>query len=127
MIKMTIDLYRRKLLVLAVAVPALLVLSPQINAQAPGPALPAATPTVNLTLEQRHTIKEFMKDVKVEPTTGNVALTVGDKVPEQVALQPMPAEIGQRVPQVKSHAFFIKDGRIVLVSTKDKTIADVIE
>jgi hypothetical protein len=122
---MTIDLNRRKFVTLAGATLVLFVLSPELNAQ--GPAQPAATPTVNLTLEQRHTIKEFMKDVKVEPTTGNVALTIGDKVPEQVALQPIPAEIGQRVPQVKSHAFFIKDGRIVLVSTKDKTIADVIE
>lgn len=125
---MTINhISRRNVVASIIATPVLLVLAPEINAQAPDRSLPAATPTVNLTLEQRHTIKELMKDVKVQPISGDAPMKVGETVPERVSMQPIPAEIGQRVPQVKSHVFFIKDGHIVLVSPKDNTIADVIE
>jgi hypothetical protein len=115
----------RRLTVLLVTAAVLLPLSSPMHAQAP--STPAATPTVNLTHEQRHTVKEFIKDIKVEPITADVPTAVGEKVPQRIALQPLPADLGQRVPQVKSHTFFIKDGRIMLVSPKDNTIADVIE
>jgi len=39
----------------------------------------------------------------------------------------MPAEIGTKVPQVKTHRFFVTADRIVLVNPNDNRIADVIE
>lgn len=115
----------RRQAALLVATAALVLLAPTLHAQAP--SLPAATPTVNLTHEQRHTIKEFLKDAKVEPVTAEAPMAVGETVPQRITMQPLPADLGQRVPQVKSHLFFVKDGRIMLVSPKDNTIADVIE
>ena len=35
--------------------------------------------------------------------------------------------VGNKVPQIKSHEFFVKGNRVVIVSPKDNTIADVIE
>ena len=54
--------------------------------------------------------------------------TIGDAVPQNIALHALPSEVGVKVPQVRSHSFFIKDGSnaIVLVSPKDRRVADVI-
>jgi Protein of unknown function (DUF1236) len=52
---------------------------------------------------------------------------VGDPIPATVKLQPMPADIAQKVPQVKSHTFFITDEQIVIVDPKDNKVADVIK
>jgi hypothetical protein len=85
------------------------------------------TPKVNLTLEQRHIIKELIKDVKVDPAPANTATSIGATVPGNVHLNPMPAEVAQKVPQIKSHLFFVKDGKVVIVDPKDRTVADAIE
>jgi len=39
-------------------------------------------------------------------------------------LNPMPAEVANKVPQVKSHVFFIADGKIVIVDPKENKIVD---
>ena len=39
----------------------------------------------------------------------------------------MPELISQKVPQVKSHVLFVKDGQIVLVSPSDHKISEVVE
>ena len=89
--------------------------------------LPSPQASVNLSVEQRHVIKEFVKDLPVQAATGDVPTSIGATVPTAVTLSPMPAQVSEKVPQVKSHMFFIKDGRIVLVSPKDNKIADVID
>jgi hypothetical protein len=94
--------------------------------QAPGSAPPPDTPTVNLTLEQKHVIKEIVKDLKVRPAPVG-ELTVGTTVPDAVVLQDMPADVAAKVPQIRSHVFFVKDGRIALVDPKQRKIVDVIE
>jgi hypothetical protein len=83
-------------------------------------------PKLNLTLEQRHTIREFIKDMKSQATTRDVKAAVGDPVPADVNLQPMPADVGRKVPQVKSHRFFITGDEIVLVNPSDNKVADII-
>ena len=83
--------------------------------------------TVKLSMEQEHIIKELMKDQKVEPQQAAVPETVGAAVPSSVTLRPIPEPIAQKVPQIKSHRFFVKDNRIYLVDPKDNSIADVIE
>jgi Protein of unknown function (DUF1236) len=98
--------------------------------QRPGgaPQQPAiVTPTVNLTLEQRHIIKEIIKDVKVDQAPAGTATSVGAPVPGNVHLSPMPAEVAEKVPQIKSHLFFVAGGKIVIVDPKDHTVADAIE
>jgi hypothetical protein len=104
----------------------LTVLGSAAEAQVPTEQPAAATRSINLTVENRHVIKEIVKDLHVQSAPGNVALTVGATVPQSV-LQPLPAPVGEKVPQVKSHVFFVKDDKIVLVDPKENKIVEVIE
>jgi hypothetical protein len=67
--------------------------------ESPPPLERPATPKLNLTLEQRHIIKEFLKDMKVDATSADVQATIGDPIPQGISLQPMPTDVAQRVPQ----------------------------
>jgi hypothetical protein len=92
------------------------------------PAIAPAPRTINLTQEQRFIIKENVKDLKLTKAQANATETIGDRVPDDIELHPMPPEIGNKVPQAKSHSFFVKDGDnvVVLVSPSDRRVADVI-
>jgi Protein of unknown function (DUF1236) len=88
--------------------------------------LPVA-PKLNLTLEQRHTIREFIKDLRPEVAASrDVKADIGDPVPQGVDLQPMPSDVGRKVPQVRSHRFFIAGQQIVLVDPTSNKVADII-
>jgi hypothetical protein len=100
------------------------------RAQAPAPAqAPTAPqqPKINLSLEQRHVIKELIKDLNVSPAAQNVETTVGATVPTTIKLNPMPRVVADKVPQIKSHLFFIEGGKIVIVDPKENKIVDAIE
>jgi hypothetical protein len=104
------------------------VLGPVAGAQAPTEqAPPAPTQTINLTVENRHVIKEIIRDMHVQNAAGEVAVSVGSEVPKSVVLQPMPATVAAKVPQVKSHEFFVKNDKIALVDPKNHKIVEVIE
>jgi hypothetical protein len=104
----------------------------QVPAVAPSTA-PVVKPqeTVNLTMEQRHVIKEIiLKDLKVtEPAdqAAKVPTKVGDTVPAGIPLQPMPVEVSAKIPQIKSHSFLVKDDKVVIIDPKDNKVAALIE
>jgi hypothetical protein len=81
---------------------------------------------LNLTLEQKHVIKEFIKGTNVLPSA-IAASAVGDVVPADTVLQPMPDEVMRKVPQVKAHSFAYSSERILIVDPKDNTVAETIE
>jgi hypothetical protein len=89
--------------------------------------LPPPVRTINLTLEQRHTVKELVKDVNIEKAPADLQVDAGAEVPDKIALHDMPPLVGQKVPQVKAHKFFVVQDKIVLVDPKDRRISDVIE
>jgi hypothetical protein len=106
---------------------ALALSSPVAFAQTPiQKQLPPPTQTVNLTLEQRHVIKELLKDSDVGRAPQNLDMKVGAKVPEEVVLHDLPGMVQQKVPQIKSHKFFKVEDKVVLVDPKDRKIAEVI-
>jgi len=84
------------------------------------------TQKLNLTLEQRHTIRELIKDVKDQASTHDVKAVVGEPIPSDITPSPMPAAVGQKVPQVKAHRFFVAGQKIVIVDPKDNNVAEVI-
>jgi uncharacterized protein DUF1236 len=86
-----------------------------------------ATPRLKLTLEQEHVIKEFIKDLKIDPPATAAQAGVGDAVPQDTTLRPMPEELGRKVPQIKTHRFVYTADRILIVDPKDNRVADVIE
>jgi hypothetical protein len=115
----------RKLLMTAAACLALG--APIARSQAPTEAPLPPVVNVNLSLEQRHTIKEFVKDLQLPKVADKFPLTVGATVPGSITLTPMPNAIAAKVPQVKSHRLFVTADRIVLVNPNDPRIAEVIE
>ena len=85
------------------------------------------TPRLNLTLEQRHVIKELIKDLKIEPAATPARSGVGETVPQDANLQPMPSDIGRKVPQIRAHRFMYTAESILIVDPKDNKVAEVIE
>ena len=91
-------------------------------------AAPAgAQERLKLTLEQEHVIKELLKDTKIDTTQLPKRPEAGSELPQDVNPQPMPREIGQRVPQVRSHRVLVTADAIVIVDPKDNKVAEVIE
>jgi hypothetical protein len=111
------------LTVLVVAPPTVTVMGHAVE-----PAVGPAPRTVNLTAEQRFIIKEIvLKDLNLPDARDDAPEAIGESVPQNVVLHPMTKLLAQKVPQAKSHTFYVKDGTIVLVSPNDRRVADVIK
>jgi hypothetical protein len=96
-------------------------------AQSPSGAPPIQP--VTLTMEQRHVNKEIiLKDLKVTPPAATAATPTraGDVVPAGVPLQPIPVEVSVKVPQIKSHSFYVKDNAVVIVDPKDNKVMETV-
>ena len=129
---MEINAPRLKTILIAAVAAILFALSSwtvQVHGQSPTtPAIGPAPRTVNLTAEQEFIIREIvLKDLNVPKAKPDAPETIGDAVPENLELHPIPPEVAAKVPQVKSHEFFVKDDKIILVSPSDRRIADVIQ
>ena len=111
---------------LAIAAAAVLIIGLDVRAQTPETPAPTQ-PKINLTLEQRHVIKEIVKDLKIAPAPAKQDISLGTEVPSTIKLEPMPAQVSAKVPQIRSHLFFVEDSKIILVEAKDRKIVDVIE
>jgi hypothetical protein len=88
---------------------------------------PIVTSKINLSLEQRHQIREIIHELKIADSSPELHLAIGDTVSKSVALHPMPADVTVKISQVKSHLFFMMDGQVVIVDPKDNEIVDVIK
>jgi Protein of unknown function (DUF1236) len=112
----------------SITVPIVLSFIAGVQAQPTTPPAIAPTPRLTLTAEQEYTIREVvLNDVNV-PKEKSASETVGDSVPDNVKLYPLPSEILEKVPQARSHKFFVKDDdTIILVSPSDRRIADVLK
>lgn len=123
---------RTGLMVAAAA--AVLTLAPPVVAQVPSPGqnqVETSPDTVNLTMEQRHIVKEIiLKDLEVQPLqdqAAQVPLTVGAVVPSGIPLQPMPVEVAAKVPQLKTHSFLVKDDKVVIIDPKDNKVSALVQ
>ena len=97
-------------------------------AQAPGEPPVSSRRTINLTEEDRHTLREIvLKDAKVEKAPDNTKVSIGDAVPQGVHMQPVPEDVTRKVPQLKNNTFFVKGEEIVIVEPKDNTVADIVK
>ena len=52
---------------------------------------------------------------------------IGDPVPSSVELHDMTPTLAEKVPQAKSHKFYLTVHAIVLVSASDRKVADIIK
>ncbi|HMF21363.1 MAG TPA: DUF1236 domain-containing protein, partial [Pseudolabrys sp.] len=117
-------------LIVAAAVAGLIALwapGESVQAQANAPPVVAPAPRLTLTAEQEYIIREIiLKDSNVQKEN-SAPEAVGDVVPNDVKLYPLPQDVIQKVPQARSHMFFVKDDEVILVSSSDRRIADVIK
>jgi hypothetical protein len=114
---------------------AILTLALPVEAQVPSSA-PSVAPevkpqeTVNLTMEQKHIIKEIIvKDMKTKPQdqVEKVPTKVGETVPAGIPLQPIPVEVSAKIPQIKTHSFVVRDDKVIIIDTKDNKVAALVE
>ena len=128
---MEINAVRLNTIVITAVAAVLFAVSPwtvQVQGQSPTTPAIAPAPRINLTAEQEFIIREIvLKDLNVPKVKPDAPEIIGDAVPENIELHPIPPEVAAKVPQVKSHVFFVKDDKIILVSPSDRRIADVIQ
>jgi len=87
----------------------------------------APAPRLTLTAEQEYIIRGIILKVSNVQKENTGPETVGDVVPDDVKLYPLPQDVIQKVPQARSHVFFVKDDKVILVSSSDRRVADVIK
>ena len=115
-------------LITTAAVASLLFTFPIARGQAPPDQnAPIVTSKINLSLEQRHQIREIIKELKIEDSSPELHLAIGDTVSKSVPLHPMPADVTAKMSRVKSHLFFMMGGQVVIVDPKNNEIVDVIK
>ncbi|MGC2076584.1 MAG: DUF1236 domain-containing protein [Xanthobacteraceae bacterium] len=90
---------------------------------------PTATPPIlKLTVQDEYVIRENLLTETNLPKQGSVTETIGDVVPQNVKLNPLPPVVVQKVPKAQGYQFFVKDGEtVILVSPSDRRVADVIK
>jgi hypothetical protein len=75
------------------------------------PAIPPEPRTINLTQEQRFTIKENVKDLGLSKARKDAPETVGDPVPQNIELHPLPSEVATKGAASRFPFVFHKGGR----------------
>ena len=84
--------------------------------------------SINLTEEDRHTIREIvLKDSKIAPDTNKEKIEIGDAAPKGATTYEFPELATGKIPALKSQRYYIHDGAIVIVSSNDGKIADIVK
>jgi hypothetical protein len=120
----------QKLLVTVATVAAFALFAPPSEVNAQSNDKPVVAPrTINLTAEQSFVIKEIvLKDLNVPKAPAGASETIGDSVPSWCRASWHDAHmLVEKVPQAKSHKFYVTAHAIVLVTPSDRKVADVIK
>jgi hypothetical protein len=84
-------------------------------------------PALELSAAQRDTIfQSVSKTQKNYPAPTGFRVAVGGRLPEAIALSPVPATIAELMPQTKDFQVTMIEKQVVLVDPKTKQIAAVI-
>jgi hypothetical protein len=88
----------------------------------------AGARTVNLTTEQRTTIKTVIKEQKVEPVTNvNFSISVGTRIPRDVRHHPLPSRIVEIYPAWRGYEYILVRNEILVIDPRTLEIVAVIE
>jgi hypothetical protein len=85
-----------------------------------------ATPELALSDEQRGRIYENIMRIPDTPIAHAPAPTVADALPQDVAMQDLPAGVTQEIPLVAGHKFVKFDDRIVVVEPASRVVVAMI-
>jgi hypothetical protein len=100
-------------------------------AQQSAPAAPdqpaiSSRRTINLTEEDRHTIREIvLKDLKVQKESDAVKAAIGDPAPQGITTHEFPSMMLSKIPALKAHTYFVKGEEIYVVGAGK--IADIVK
>ena len=108
-----------------------LVSSAVIAQTQPGPPLRDGLPPLprlTLTAQDEYVIRENLLTDSSLPRQGSAPDTIGDVVPQNIKLYPLPPQVVQKVPKAQAYQFLVKDDNtVILVSSSDRRVADVIK
>src|SRR5215472_3215724 len=97
----------------------------------PGPPLRDGLPRLprlTLTAQDEYVIRENLLTDSSLARQGSAPDTVGDVVPQNIKLYPLPPQVVQKVPKARAYQFVVKDDNtVILVSSSDRRVADVIK
>jgi Protein of unknown function (DUF1236) len=97
----------------------------------PGPPLRDGLPRqprLTLTAQDEYVIRENLLTETGLPRQSSAPDTIGDVVPQNIKLYPLPPVIVQKVPKAQGHQFVVKDDNtVILVSSSDRRVVDVIK
>jgi hypothetical protein len=84
-------------------------------------------PTIALTLDDEHVIKEFILNDKTLPrVTENMELAVRAQIPPSIALLQFPEVVTGKVPQLKAHQYFVHENRVIVVDVT-RRVAEIVD
>src|SRR5438477_12576633 len=104
---------------LAIAAAAVLIIGLDVRAQTPETPAPTQ-PKINLTLEQRHIIKEIVKDLKIAPAPAKQDITPGTEVTSTIKPEPMPAHVSATAPTIEPHPIIGESRKPILAPANDR-------
>ena len=78
-------------------------------------------------MEQKHIIKETVKELKIEGVAADLEVAIGEAVPKTVQLHPMPVQLSEKISHIKNHLFFLKGSQIIIVDSKENKAVDIID
>jgi hypothetical protein len=85
-------------------------------------------PRVTLRAQDEYIIRENLLTDSGLPREKSAPDTIGDIIPQNIKLYPLPVQIVQKVPKAQGYQFFVKDDNtVVLVGSSDRRVADVIK
>ena len=83
---------------------------------------PISTRTINLTAEQYFVIKEYvLKDAAAAPQSESIPTKIGERIPTTITLRAFPSDLSEKISSLKSHVFYVYNGKIVTVDNPDFT------
>ena len=86
-----------------------------------------AKPTIALTVDDEHVIKEFiLNDRNLPRVTENMEFAIRAQIPPSIALLQFPEVVTGKVPQLKAHQYFVHENRVIVVDAT-RRIAEIVD
>ena len=93
-------------------------------------AVMQTTPQDNLALtrgQKRIAWRDISKKASSEAAPSNFTAKVGATVPDNLAIQPMPAHVASRVTALKPYDYALLKKELLIVNPNDKKVVDVVK
>jgi hypothetical protein len=82
---------------------------------------------IDLSPDQERTIHEEMVDRYRGDRARGFAARLGERVPEAIALEPIPEDVYSDAPAIERYDFFVIGDKVVIVEPRTREIVDVID